>query len=205
MAKTNTAFNLRMSIYTSMFTALIIVGAYISVPLPGGIPIVLTDFFIMLAAFFLGCKYGTLAAAIYVGLGALGLPVFSGGGNGMASVFGPSGGFIFGYIIMAFTIGFITDKGNHSAVKNIIAVVVGNVLMFALGLVWLKAKLDLSMARTIAVGLTPFLIGNTLKIIASFIISITAAKKFREKIASMKEQYESSNEIAESSVGKDSE
>lgn len=106
---------------------------------------------------------------------------------------------------MAFAIGFITDKGRYSIAKNIAAVIIGNVLMFIFGLLWLKIALNKSMVETIAIGLTPFILGNALKMTASFILSITVAKKFREKIASMKEQYKDTSEIVENSISEDSE
>ena len=83
-------FNLRMTVYCALFTALIIIGGYISIPIPvGPVPIVLADFFVMITGLFLGLKYGLISTALYLALGALGMPVFAGGGAGLAVLVGP--------------------------------------------------------------------------------------------------------------------
>lgn len=64
-------------VYCALFTALIIIGGYISIPIPvGPVPIVLADFFVMITGLFLGLKYGLISTALYLALGALGMPVF---------------------------------------------------------------------------------------------------------------------------------
>jgi biotin transport system substrate-specific component len=67
--------SLRQMVYTSLFTALIIVGGYISIPLPfNPVPLVLSDFFVLLAGLTLGATWGGAAVALYVFLGFLGQP-----------------------------------------------------------------------------------------------------------------------------------
>ncbi len=187
--KTNSSLNLRMSIYTAAFTALIIVGSYVSIPLIGGVPITLADFFVVVSAIFLGMKHGLIAVSIYVLLGAIGLPVYSGGASGLAILFGPTGGYIFGYIVAAFAIGLISESGKYHPLRNALAIVVGIIFLFAFGLLWLKVKLSLSIPQTIAAGLTPFILPQSIKMTASFILSITLARTFKAKIEKMKEQY----------------
>jgi len=109
-----------MTVYCALFTALIIIGGYISIPIPvGPVPIVLADFFVMVTGLFLGFKYGLISTALYLALGALGLPVFAGGSAGLAVLVGPTGGFLFGYLLVVASIGFITGKRKPSIEASI--------------------------------------------------------------------------------------
>ena len=134
--------NLRMTVYTALFTALIITGGYISIPLPAGpVPIVLADFFVMVTGLFLGFKWGLASVVLYLSLGALGLPVFAGGRAGLAVLFGPTGGFLLGYLLLAASVGFI-GRGNRQSPGSV-ALVTGNFFLYGAGVPWLKAVLNL--------------------------------------------------------------
>lgn len=91
------------------FTALIVVGAWISIPI-GPVPFTLQVFFVFLAAYMLGKKYGTLSIATYVLLGAIGLPVFANFKGGAHVLIGPTGGYLFGFILGGFVIGLLSEK-----------------------------------------------------------------------------------------------
>ena len=98
-------------VYTALFTALIIAGGLISIPLPGLIPVALADFFVMLAGIFEGPRRAAASVALYLALGCIGLPVFAGGKAGLAVLIGPTGGFLVGYLLMAIAIGFLVHAG----------------------------------------------------------------------------------------------
>ncbi|MDD4302028.1 MAG: biotin transporter BioY, partial [Sphaerochaeta sp.] len=85
---------------TSLFSALIIVGAYLRFPLPP-VPITLQTLFVLLAGFLGGPAVGLGSTAIYLLLGAIGLPVFSSGG-GLGILLGPTGAFLFGLLPASF-------------------------------------------------------------------------------------------------------
>lgn len=89
-----------------VFTAFITVGAYIHIPLPFGDYYTLQLLFVLLSGLLLGAKRGTIAAALYVGLGLVGLPVFAGGG-GPGYVLNPSFGYLIGFIAGAWVAGMI--------------------------------------------------------------------------------------------------
>ena len=97
---------LRMSVFSALFSALIIVGAYLKIPV-GPVPIVLANFFVLLAGVLLGPKWGAASVGLYLLLGVVGLPVFAGGG-GIAYLTGPTGGFLIGYLPAAFLAGVIS-------------------------------------------------------------------------------------------------
>ena len=180
---TNTAsnLNLRLTVYCSLFTAFIIIGAYISIPIPiGPVPIVPTDFFVMLAGLFLGWKHGLVSVALYLFLGALGMPVFAGGRAGLAVFFGPTGGFLFGYLMVVASIGFITSKLKPSMSTYLLALLVGNILLYLIGVPWLKVVANLSWRAAYGAGLAPFIVGIVIKIVAAAALAQALLPQFRQ-------------------------
>ncbi|MCL2719091.1 MAG: biotin transporter BioY [Lachnospiraceae bacterium] len=175
--------NIRMTVYCALFTALIIVGGYISIPIPiGPVPIVLADFFVMLAGLFLGFKYAFISISLYLALGLIGLPVFAGGTSGLAVIFGPTGGFIIGYILMGVCIGFITTKMKVTIISLMIALIAGNILLYLAGVPWLKFNMKLSWPAAITIGFIPFTAGIVIKIAAAVALGYAFLPQFKQKM-----------------------
>lgn len=179
------SMNLRMTVYVALFTALIIIGGYISLPIPvGPVPIVLADFFIMVTGFFLGLKWGLASVALYLSLGALGLPVFAGGASGLAVLFGPTGGYLLGYLFVVVSVGFISSKGKQSIARNLIALVAGNILLYGAGVPWLKVVMNLGWAGALAAGLIPFIPGIIIKITVASVLARVLLPRFKQRLVS---------------------
>ncbi|WP_251231025.1 biotin transporter BioY [Adlercreutzia aquisgranensis] len=155
--------SLKGTVYCALFTALIIVGGYISIPI-GPVPIAFADFFVMMAALFLGPKRALASVALYIALGALGLPVFAGGKAGLAVLAGPTGGFLVGYLLMALIAGAIAVKAGRRPLAMLLALVVGNAALYAFGVPWLKFQMGIDWTAALAGGLTPFVPGIVVKI-----------------------------------------
>jgi biotin transport system substrate-specific component len=167
----NQGLNLRKTVYTALFTALIIVGGYISFPIPlNPVPIVLSDFFVMLAGLFLGASWGLTAVGLFLLLGALGLPVFAGGASGLADLLGPRGGFLIGFFVSAGIIGYISNKGRVTLFKDMLALITGNIILYACGVPWLKWVLKISWVKAVGLGLVPFIPGIVIKVAAAAIL-----------------------------------
>lgn len=185
---TSASMNLRMTVYVALFTALIIIGGYISMPIPvGPVPIVLADFFVMVTGLFLGYKWGTMSVTLYLALGALGLPVFAGGKAGLAILFGPTGGFLFGYFLVVFSIGLIAEKleiptKKGMLLKNLVALIVGNVLLYLIGVQWLKVVLQTTWSAALVSGFVPFVAGIVIKIIAAVALGQVLLPRFKQTI-----------------------
>ena len=176
--------NLRMTVYCALFTALIIVGAYISIPIPiSPVPVTLADFFVMVAGLFLGFKYGLLSVGLYLGLGILGFPVFANGTSGLAVLLGPTGGFLLGYLFLVATVGYMSSKIEKSSlIVDLIVILLGNVLLYILGITWLKIVLGTSWTASIAIGLTPFIPGTVIKIIVVLALGRMLLPRFKENM-----------------------
>ena len=158
--------SLRMSAYAALFAALTATGAFIAIPI-GPVPIVLQNLFVMLAGLLLGRRWGMASVGIYLLAGICGLPVFAGGQAGIGWLIGPTGGYLIGYLPAVYVIGRLTEKADHHAVRDVGAMVLGTVLLYACGTSWLKVVTGLSWGKTLAAGMLPFLIGDALKIAAA--------------------------------------
>ncbi len=164
----NQSFNLRKPVFISLFTALIAIGSYISFPIPfSPIPIVLSDFFLMLSGLCLGASGGAASVGLFLFLGAIGIPVFTGGKGGLAVFIGPTGGFLLGYLIGVYVLGLVSEKGKPSFLKDLIGLIIANLVIFGFGVPWLKLLLKLTWGTALTLGLMPFVIGNIVKTIAA--------------------------------------
>src|SRR3989339_566072 len=102
--------NLKPLVFAALFAALLAAVAWFKIPLPfTPVPITLQTLVVLLSGAVLGPYYGALSMILYVAVGALGLPVFAGGGSGIGALLGPTGGYLFSYFIAAFFIGKIVE------------------------------------------------------------------------------------------------
>lgn len=167
---------------TALFAALTAVGALISFPLPfSPVPITLQSLFTYLSGLLLGARLGTISQAIYVALRVTGLfPAPAGAAVGPLALVGPTGGYLFGFIVGAFVIGLVSRTlRSHSFPHALIASVAGTVVIYALGLTQLAYILNLrpgitsgnAIITAITVGAIPFLLGDAAKIVVAAYIS----------------------------------
>ena len=150
-----------MSLILPAFGAAIIAAlAQIVIPI-GAVPITLQTFAVGLVAAILKPREATLAATLYLILGAIGLPVFAGGWWAQ-SFFGPSAGYLLAYPFFA----FVTSKLTHAETpiwKIFVAFVLGDALVFVGGILSLHFLGKMGWSAAVAVGLTPFIIPDLLK------------------------------------------
>lgn len=144
--------------------ALIAVGSFLSLPL-GPVPFTMQPFFVMLAGFVLGWPHGAAAALLFVAAGAIGLPVFAGGKSGLAVLFGPTGGYILGFVLAAGCIGLLTDTRKPTWILGIAAGLAGLFLIYACGLANLMHVLQVGWGKALAVGFAPFIIQDLVKLV----------------------------------------
>ncbi|WP_174733093.1 biotin transporter BioY [Mesobacillus harenae] len=160
---------LRMMIVTALFAAIIGVLAQITIPLPL-VPITGQTLAIGLAATILGARYGTLSVLLYLAIGAAGVPVFAEMKAGVSILFGPTGGYLVGFIPSAFFIGWLMEKTAFTFKIAMAANTVGMFITLAFGTAWLKLAADLSWTAAMAGGFYPFIIVGLLKAaIASYV------------------------------------
>ncbi|OFW53306.1 MAG: BioY family transporter [Actinobacteria bacterium RBG_13_35_12] len=155
----------------SLFAALTAVGAFISIPIYP-VPLTLQTLFTLLAAMTLGSIMGASSQIIYVLLGVVGLPVFAGFKAGIGILFGPTGGFLFGFIISAYVIGKIIElKKEKNIFYYFLAGLLGTVIIYIIGITQISLVTGIGVKKAITVGMLPFLPGDILKIIAASFIA----------------------------------
>lgn len=132
---TKTKLSTAQMSYCVIFSVLIIVGAFIKVPVPV-VPFTLQIFFVYMAGLILGPRLGAASVVIYALLGLVGLPVFAEGG-GPWYVFKPSFGYIIGFVIAAYVIGAISSKTGFTSYWKIVgALFIGLLIDYAVGMVY---------------------------------------------------------------------
>lgn len=120
-------------IMSSLFTALIILGTFIKIPIPV-VPFTLQFLFANLAALLLGSRYGSLSVLVYVILGLLGVPIFASGG-GIAYIFHPTFGYLIGFIVGSYLAGRIIEKSERTGIKTLLSASFANLaVVYALGM-----------------------------------------------------------------------
>ncbi len=161
---------LRWTVLASLMAALTAVGAYLSIPI-GPVPIVLSSLFVLLSGLLLGSRWGLISMGLYLFIGAIGIPVFAGGKGGFAHFFGPTGGYLFGYVLSAWVTGLISERSRHSPAWQVIAVLAGSLTIYSIGVPWLKMTTNLSWPKAFIAGMIPFLIGDAVKGTAAFLLA----------------------------------
>jgi biotin transport system substrate-specific component len=146
----------------SLFVALC---ARITIPIPGTpVPLTVQNFGVLLVGLLLGSRRGFAALALYLAEGAMGMPVFSPVGvGGIAHLFGPTGGFLLAYPLVAWLAGYVMEHGRKSFARAALGGLLGEIVLFASGLAWL-AVLTHSVVQAFRWGLYWFLFAEIIKV-----------------------------------------
>ena len=173
---TNEQLKLRSMIITALFAAIIGVMAQLTIPLPL-VPITGQTLAIGLAATILGSRYGTISVLLYLVIGAAGVPIFAEFSGGISKLFGPTGGYLVGFIPASFLIGYYMEKTSYTFMNAMIANTIGMIITLIFGTTWLKIAAELSWAAAIASGLTPFVVVGLIKAALASWIGIVVRKR----------------------------
>lgn len=164
-------------------SALIAIGAQITVPM-WPVPMTLQTFAITLIAMTYGSRLAALTVLAYLVEGAAGLPVFAGGAGGAAHLVGPTAGFLWGFVPMAWLTGLLVEKGlDRGFLRLFVAGAVPNLLLYVPGVWWLSQFLGKPLAWAIEKGMLPFLLGDMVKTAIAALIVSGAWKMIAEKKA----------------------
>ena len=157
-------------IICGIFAALAAVCSQIQIPLPM-VPINLALFAVHMSGALLGAKLGTISMLVYVLLGAVGAPVFSGFTGGFGTLAGPTGGYIIGYILCAFIVGIICDKWGRAIPKMALAMVLGVICCYTFGTAWFMIVMKMGLWESLLACVFPFLIGDAVKIVLAILLT----------------------------------
>ena len=150
----------------SLFVAL---AAQVTIRLPfSPVPLTGQTLAVLLVGALLGSRRGALSLLAYLFEGLAGLPVFAAGASGLAYVMGPTGGYLAGFVVAAFVVGWLAERGwDRHVITAALAMVVGNVTIYACGLAWLSVYVG---RQAPALGLAPFVAGDTLKLVLAALL-----------------------------------
>ncbi len=162
----------------ALMAAVTAVCAQIIIPLPfTPIPFSLAIVAVLLCGTLLDKQSALLAQTVYLLLGLIGLPVFSGFAGGPAKLFGPTGGYIFSYLFAAFLTALLLEKlGNRSLPILIVSMVAGLAVCYLMGTAWLAYLTKMSFIEALAAGVLPFVAFDLVKIFLAGLLTIALAK-----------------------------
>ncbi len=161
-AVTNAVTRAALVIFGSLLLAL---SAQFKIPLYP-VPVTGQTLVVLLIGMTYGPRLGGITMAAYLFEGALGLPVFAGGAAGAAVLVGPTGGYLFGFLLAGVAMGYLAERGmGRTAVSTIAAMAIGNFVIYCCGASWLANFIGFGQA--IAAGVLPFLYGDALKLVVA--------------------------------------
>ena len=167
--ETKTKSHTYMLAMVAVMTAVTCVLAPMSIAI-GAVPITLTNLVVYFSLYLLGWKRGSLSVLVYILIGMVGLPVFSGFSGGIGKLAGPTGGYLAGFIFLILIAGFFMQIFPKKKTLTILGMVLGMAATYIFGTLWLAAQMELSFTAALSVGVLPYLLGDAVKIAAASII-----------------------------------
>ncbi len=164
-------------IIIALMTAIMCVLAPVSIPLfftP--VPISLGVFIVYIISYVLSPSYAVVSVFIYILLGLFGLPVFSGYAGGAAKLFGPTGGYIIGYLFSAFIVSYFVRLSSNRLL-HLLGMLLGLAACYAFGTVWFSLVQHMDFLASLKLCVIPFLPGDCIKIILALIVGPELVKR----------------------------
>lgn len=163
-----------------VMTAVTCILGPLTIPLPfSPVPISFTNLAVYLTVFVLGMKWGTISYLIYLLLGLVGIPVFSGFTGGLGKLAGPTGGYLIGFILLALVAGFCLDKFPGKPVIAIAGMMIGTMICYLFGSFWLSTQMKITFTASLSIGVIPYIPGD----IAKIILAAIAGPKLRQAVS----------------------
>ena len=158
-------------------TAIICIVSPFALPLPfSPVPITFSTLAICLCVFLLGFKKSLISGLLYLLIGAVGLPVFSGFSGGIGRLLGPTGGYLLGYLLLILVFGYFAVKGNYRFSFCMLGMALGTLSCYLLGTLWLAISMELSFMQALLIGVIPYLPADLAKIFLAYAIGMPVRK-----------------------------
>ena len=159
----------RYTIYVALMAVVIVLCSWISVPFT--VPFTMQTFGIFCALLLLGGRYGTLSVLLYVLLGAVGLPVFSGFNSGVGALLGPTGGYILGFVLCALLYWVFEGR-----IKDIPLLALGNIVCYLFGTLWFvyvysSGGKSVSFGAALMLCVVPYIVPDAIKLLLAAVVA----------------------------------
>lgn len=164
----------RSIVLVGMFTAIISVLSIFRIPMPTGVPATLQTFAVPLCGFVLGRRLGAASAALYVLLGFIGVPVYSGMNSGPGVLFGLAGGFLFGYVIFAWMSGFGFRWRNK--IVRVGSGIVGLLICHLMGVIQYMFLTKTAFTEAVVLVSLPYIVKDIIFVIAAYVVAIAVRR-----------------------------
>ena len=162
--------SIREIVLIALMTAVLCVISPFQIIIPVSIvPVSLATFGIYLIVYVMGLKKGLISVVLYVLLGFVGLPVFTGFSGGVIKVLGPTGGYIIGYVFLALIEGIFVDRFNEIWIKAL-GMIIGTIVLYIFGTLWLSYQSKMTFAETLYVAVIPFIFGDIIKMVVAILL-----------------------------------
>ena len=168
----------RRTILAGMMAAVLSVLSILQIPMPSGVPITLQTFAVALCGYVLGPSLGAIAALIYLLLGAVGVPVYSGMTGGPGILFGMTGGFIWGFVPMAALCGIGMRKGLNWT--SFVCGLAGLASCHVLGFLWFAHVMGMGIGESFLLVSVPYLVKDVLSVVGAALIAVALKKALRK-------------------------
>lgn len=179
--RATSAAKAKTMVLIALMAAIICILGPLSLTIPVSVvPISLTNLAVYFTVYVLGMKRGTLSYLVYLLLGLVGLPVFSGYTGGAGKLFGPTGGYLIGFIFMALICGFFIEKWQSKIYMHFLGMVLGTVVCYIFGTGWLAVQAHMGFYQALAAGVLPFIVGDLVKIIIALIAGPAIYKQLKK-------------------------
>ncbi|MBQ8090355.1 MAG: biotin transporter BioY [Pyramidobacter sp.] len=170
--------HLRKMTGVAVMAALMCVLGPLSVPL-GPVPFSFTVLTVFLAVYALGMKRGTAAYLLYLLIGCAGLPVLSGFSGGAGKLLGPTGGYLFGFVLMALVSGWFIDRWPDRTLAHVAGMVLGLAVCYLFGTLWLAHLTKMPLGKAAALGVYPFVALDAVKVAVSLLVGRALRSRLR--------------------------
>lgn len=170
-------FTTRQLAVIGVMTAVTCILAPLSLPI-GPVPISLTNLAIYFALYVLGVKFGCISYLVYLLIGFIGVPVFSGFTSGPGKLLGPTGGYLIGFIPMAVIAGILIDKFISNRIICLLGMIGGTIVAYAFGTAWLAYQAHLDWKAALMAGVIPFIPGD----LAKMVLAMIAGPQIRKQL-----------------------
>ena len=165
---------------TGVITALFCICGPLTVPLPiSPVPISLTNLAIYLALYILGMKRSIISYLLYLLIGFIGVPVFSGFTGGPAKLLGPTGGYLAGFILLVWIGGLVIDRWPSHMGLCLAGMLLGTAVCYLFGTFWLARQAAMSFSAAVAAGVIPFIPGDLCKMAVAMLFGPEVRKRLR--------------------------
>ena len=174
--ETKTKSRTYMLAMVAVMTAVTCVLAPMSIAI-GAVPITLTNLVVYFSLYLLGWKRGTLSVLVYILIGMIGLPVFSGFSGGLGKLAGPTGGYILGFLAIAVVAGWVIDH-TRSRVLQLGGMILGTAVCYALGTAWFCFSTHTGVMAALWLCVIPFIVGDLVKMV----LAMTMGPMIRKRL-----------------------